>query len=137
MSCRIPANSGDKSHDTDPIKRSSPELSTLGSKDSDSLLSRPVENRLEMMFKISFFSLDHYTTQFRNSPSKQMNCFLKVASYIRVHPLFQEKSEGLFQDFSRIQIDFSRTTNFTINPFITKILKSILHTYGLHTFLIT
>ena len=62
MSCRIPANSGDKSHDTDPIKRSSPELSTLGSKDSDSLLSRPVENRLEMMFKISFFSWSLYYT---------------------------------------------------------------------------
>ena len=41
-------------------------------------------------------------------------------------------SEKNFKDFSRTLIDFSRTPNFTSNPFIAKISKSFLLTVYIH-----
>lgn len=39
---------------------------------------------------------------------------------------YKNTFQGLFQDFSRTQIDISRTPNLTLNPFIPKISTSIL-----------
>lgn len=41
-------------------------------------------------------------------------------------------SETNLKDFSRTPIDFSRTPHFILNPFIPKILNSILLTVYLH-----
>ena len=42
--------------------------------------------------------------------------------------------ETNFKDFSKTQIDFSKTPNFTLNPSIPRILKSILPTVYINFF---
>ena len=47
---------------------------------------------------------------------------------------FYSFPETNFEDFSKTQIDFSKTPNFTLNPSIPKISKLILPTVYIHFF---
>lgn len=56
-----------------------------------------------------------------------------IIKLARVCPiLFCKKCQGLFQDFSKTQIYFSRTPNFTSNSIILKISKSTLLTVNIY-----
>ena len=76
-----------------------------------------------------------YTTDNHKQGSQGSFISGNICSYTQVTgcmPFFRNKFQGLFQDFSRIQIVFSRTPNFTFKPSIPKIYKSVLLAIQIH-----
>ena len=69
------------------------------------------------------------------SPLKHYMFNLMLTGFV---PFFRNKFPGLFQDFSRIQIDLSRALKFTLTRYTPKISMLILLTAfnALHNFLV-